>query len=262
VATTPADARAALQAAAWRRRTGFESPEALVDRAVEALVAGLDSPALAELAGADPREAREVHDLFVEALGEQGLDWPDEPTALWHLARLTAQQIVDGELDPGAGARWLWWHAAHDLEPEGDLRVFIALASDLDDHPGLRDELHEEIVRAAADLLSRDRMRRWLCVRADAEHPLTLRTTGGTDPPVDPDDLPVPPTTRAQVAAWSHRWREVLAGGGFASPAAAERFVAEGADLVEALRQTLGPGWQVEYHPEPTRPPGVRLRMT
>lgn len=279
VATDPDEARVAVQAAAWRRRVGVESPEGLVDVAVSALVAGLDSPALAELAGADPREAHDVHDLFVEALGQLGLAWPDERTALWQVVRSTARQIVDGEVDPYDGAGWIWRHAAHVLEPEGDLRVFVGRASEYaelpadgaplplawprsaaDDLPGYRDRLRREIVRAAEDLLARAEPRRWLRLSADAGHPLSLTTQHGTLPPVDPTGLPVPADVVAQVDAWRLAWRAVEGRGGFDSREHAVRFVEEGRALAASLQEALGDTWVVEHWPEPTAPPGLRLR--
>lgn len=279
VATNQDEARVAVQAAAWRRRVGVESPEGLVDVAVEALVAGLDSPALAELAGADPRDAHDVHGLFVTALGELGLAWPDERTALWQLVRSTARQIVDGEIDPYDGAAWIRWHAAHDLEPEGDLRVFTGLASTYEDLPaddaplpltwprsatddltGPRDRLRRDIVRAAEDLLARAELRRWLRLRADTDRPLSLSSAHGTPPPVDPTDLPVPANVAEQVDAWRLAWREVEGRGGFDSREHAGRFVEEGRALAAALQNALGDAWVVEYLPEPTAPPGLRVR--
>ena len=281
VATDPDEARAAVQAAAWRRRAGVESPEGLVDVAVSALVAGLDSPALAELAGADPREAHDVHDLFAEALGQLGLAWPDERTALWQVVRSTARQIVDGEVDPCDGAAWIWRHAGHDRALEGDLRVFIGLASEYeglpadgaplppgwprsaaDDLPGYRDRLRRETVRAAEDLLGRAEPRRWLRLSADADHPLSLSLPSqhGTLPPVDPTGLPVPAGVAEQVDAWRLAWRAVEGRGGFDSREHAVRFVEEGRALAASLQEALGDTWVVEHWPEPTAPPGLRLR--
>jgi hypothetical protein len=279
VATDQDEARAAVQAAAWRRRVGLESPEGLVDVAVSALVAGLDAPALAELAGADPREAHDVHDLFVEALGQLGLVWADERTALWQLVRSTARQIVDGEVDPYDGAGWIWRYAAYDLEPEGDLRVFIGLASayeDLpadgaplplgwprsaaDDLPGYRDRLRRDIVRAAEDLLARAEPRRWLRLSADADRPLSPSSAHGAPPPLGATDLPVLAGVAAQVDAWRLAWREVDSRGGFDSREHAVRFVEEGRTLAASLQDALGDTWVVEYWPEPTAAPGLRLR--
>jgi hypothetical protein len=201
-----------------------------------------------------------VHDLFVEVLGELGLDWPDDRTALWQMVRLTARQIVDGTLDPYAGASWIWWNAAHDLEPEGDLRVFIGLASSYEDLPAYRDQLRREMIHAAEDLLSRPELRPWLQLRADVDHPMRRSTTRGTGLPVDPRDLHLPARVVAQVDAWQRAWRDVESREGFDSPEHATRFVEDGRELAGAAEEALGDAWVVEYHPEPTEPPGVRLR--
>ncbi len=47
---------------------------------------------------------------------------------------------------------------------------------------------------------------------------------------------------------------------GFESVADAARFVNEGRDLVVRLQDELGESWRVEYHPEPTKSPGLRLQ--
>lgn len=255
----PADVRTALQRASWRLRLGLRPEDDLVALAVDALVAGLDGAALAELAGADALDSHDRRDMFVDVLGEQGLQWPDEQDALWGLLRHTAQEIVDGAGDPVEGARWLWSHASDRAEPEGDLRIFIGLVSELDDDPGHRDHYEREIIREAAALLERGRPRRWLRVKADTDHPLSVATTGG-QVPVDARGLRLPDGLCSQVFAWSREWQAVLSSGGFASASAAEAFVDAGGGIASSLQAALGETWRVEYYPEPIRPPGLRLR--
>ncbi|MEZ0447209.1 hypothetical protein [Cellulomonas sp. ICMP 17802] len=256
---SPSDeARSALQRASWQLRLLVEPEPDLVGLAVDALMAGLDGDALAELAGADPRRAQECRDLFAEVLNEQDLEWPEEQSAVWNLVRDTAQRIVDGDLDPVEGARWITRVAYHRAEPEGDLRIFVGMASEADD-PNSLDLYRPRIVHEAAALLERDMPRRWLRVQADAERPLSIATTRGAAP-LDHDDVDLPQNISSQVGSWAREWRDVLAAGGFASLAEAEGFVAAGSKLATSVEDRLGPGWRVEYYPEPIRPPGVRLR--
>lgn len=259
---SPAEARSALQIAAWRLCARLQHGQDLVALAVDALVAGLDGSALAELAGADARYAQDVRDLFADVVREQGLEWPDEQAALWQLVRHTARQIVDGVLDPEVGARWIWDEAAYRAEPEGDLRPFVGLASELDD-PSLdhRDQYHRLIVQEAAALLARGEPRRWLRLQVDTEQPLSVTTSNGSAPAVL-NDLGLSPALISRVSAWGAAWRDVLATGGFASLTEAEGFVEAGRELAEALQEALGRTWHVEYYPEATRPPGVHLRTT
>ncbi|GAA3850477.1 hypothetical protein [Streptomyces sedi] len=103
---TPSPPPAALRAfvdrvALWRIR--FAWSDELVAAACDALVAGLDSPALCRLAGLSRREVDyEIPLLIPEVLGELGLCAPQsdprtDAAALRALAALT----VRGELSPG-----------------------------------------------------------------------------------------------------------------------------------------------------------------
>ncbi len=243
----------------WRSRAGIRPEPDLVGLAVDGLVAGLGGSALAELAGADRRNSQDVRDLFEEVVLEQGLENPDEQTALWHLVRLTARQIVDGTIEPGRGAAWLWREAESRAEPEGDLRVFVALASELEDHPEHAQYYGTEIVREAAALLARAKPRQWLRVQAAPDRPLSRSTTGGYVP-IDVGVLHLPAELTADLDRWSAHWHEVQSARGFASIPDAERFVDRGRDLAQRVQTSLGETWHVEYYPEPIRPPGVWVR--
>lgn len=178
---------------------------------------------------------------------------------MWHLVRRTVGQIVDGTLEPGRGAAWLWHEASHRAEPEGDLRIFIGLASELEDHPEHAEHYRREIVREAAALLARTEPRQWLRLQAAPDRPLSRSTTQG-QAPVDVAGLHLPVELTADLTGWSARWREVQAAGGLESITDAERFVNAGRDLAERLQTSLGEAWHVEYYPEPIRLPGVWVR--
>jgi hypothetical protein len=133
---------------------GSLASEDLPEIATEALVRGLDSPALRILAGQSRDDVRDSADLFRVALDELGIDPPDADSAQWHLARRTAGDIVAGRIRPARGATELWL-AYLKVRDNGDLRVFVGLASMLDDHPEDAERIEAAIVAAARELLAR-----------------------------------------------------------------------------------------------------------
>jgi len=112
---------------------GLIPSEALPQIAADALAAGLDSPALRELAG----ELRPTLDasgrLFEEILDEFGVGIPDRSRAGLILARAYAAQITNGSLSPYEGARQIW---NIQLDVEGlmqELGPFVYWASEWQD---------------------------------------------------------------------------------------------------------------------------------
>ncbi len=261
VSVPAAEARLALKVAFWRGVIGQLPAEDLVDLAVEALVAGLEGAALEALAGASLRDSRALWDLWQEVVAEQGFESVDDQAALWGLVRHTALQVVNGSLDPNLAAAWLWRSASWRLEPEGDLRVFVGLASVVEDHPELQGSLAAKVVEECRSLLARPGPRRWLRLQASQHSLLSLSTNMGPLP-LAIAELGLPEDLRARLGDWQLQWRATVDAGGFASADAAERFVAAGAGLATALQYFLGPSWNVEYYPEATRPPGLQLRPT
>ena len=83
-----------LQVAAWQWIVGIQPAERLPDVATDALVEGLDSPSLRELAGASGDDYWLIKGLFERTINELGLDLPDEQTSLWRLAQHKAGEIV------------------------------------------------------------------------------------------------------------------------------------------------------------------------
>ncbi len=153
MAQTVEEARAALQVASWRDEIGELPSEDLVGLALDAVVAGMDGPQLVELAGANSWDPRDLRDLWRGVLAEQGIDFVGEQVALWHLVRQTANRVVGGAVDPIAGAEWMW-SASHRMEPEGDLRVFMGLASQAEDHPEHQQDIADEVVTECRSLLT------------------------------------------------------------------------------------------------------------
>jgi hypothetical protein len=78
--------------------------------------------------------------------------------ALWNLVGWTARRMVAGETPPVEGARWIWFEASDRVQEQGDLRVFIGLASAWDDYFEGRPAIEQHIVEAAAEL-NRERRR-------------------------------------------------------------------------------------------------------
>lgn len=259
MALTVEEARATLQVASWRDEIGEQPSEDLVGLALDAVIAGMDGPQLVELAGADSWDPRDLRDLWQAVLGEQGIERAGEQIALWQLVRHTASEVVGRAVDPIAAARWMWRSASLRMEPEGDLRIFIGLASDADDYPEQRQTIADAVVTECRVLLERQRPRRWLRLQAADDGVLSLATTSDQSR-CGLDELPIPDDLATRLVAWQRQWMEVMGKGGFASTRAAEEFVAAGRALGDALQEVLGADWHVEYYPEPIRPPGVRLR--
>jgi hypothetical protein len=91
----------------WQQ--GVITSEHLVDTATQALVDGLDSPSLRELAGVRAADAPyDAPELAVRALEELGLKPSDEHRARQTLACGLARRVVHGEDDEFRGAAQLW----------------------------------------------------------------------------------------------------------------------------------------------------------
>ncbi|MFI6355475.1 hypothetical protein ACIBJF_23040, partial [Streptomyces sp. NPDC050743] len=112
----------------------------LIQAGLDALLAGVDTPSIALLAGLGRREEPEAPDLFDQVLEELSLHFetPADPTAAsWALIYWLAEQIVDGSLDPATGADQIWLEMLTELDlrwpyPE-ELHPIALCASDLED---------------------------------------------------------------------------------------------------------------------------------
>jgi hypothetical protein len=252
-----------LEVAAWQMAAGRLASDDLPEVATDALVRGLDSPALRVLAGQARWGVRDSSDLFRVVLDELGIELPDADRAQWYLARRTAREIVAGRISAACGADELWL-AYQKMRDNGDLRIFVCLASTLDDHPEAAEQIEAAIVAAARELLDRPAPRRWIkLMAARGRSPLT-QTTGPDNIEVDPWALPLSDGLRSDLAQWSAYFEATLSGwpaaGGFDAERDAERFVAAGRQLTWQLQEELGASYHVEYRPEPTRPSGAKLR--
>jgi hypothetical protein len=238
-----------------RLAIGEQSSEELPMLAAEALARGIDSPSLREAAGVPNSEVREARDLFVVALSELGIAVPNVDDALWRLVRHVATQIVDGRIAPYEGASWIWHHAYHRVEREGDLRVFVGLASEWDDQPNARPNYERQIIDEAEIVLARPEPRRWVKVMAvrgawPVWQPNPLRE-------MRTSELPITDSLSADLARWAAEFDnatvEMNSGpSGFKTGTDAVRFGERGRTLARHLQVELGEHWHVEYMPTPT----------
>ncbi|MFK0254979.1 hypothetical protein [Streptomyces sp. NPDC090445] len=106
----------------------------LIQAGLDALLAGVESPSLALLAGLTRSEEPEAQELFDRVLEELGLvvEVPgDERAAAWAKAYWLAGRIVDGSLDPAVGTDRIWVETAWDLNRPEELREVVECAQTL-----------------------------------------------------------------------------------------------------------------------------------
>jgi hypothetical protein len=99
----------------------------LIKLALDAVVAGIDSPALVLLAGLSRKEEPEAHELFALACDELGLApaLPADPSAArWELIHRVSELIVAGQLAPEDGA-WLIWQSWDEFWPSSDYPALL-----------------------------------------------------------------------------------------------------------------------------------------
>ncbi|WP_413812579.1 hypothetical protein [Streptomyces sp. OE57] len=141
---------------------GHIGSDRLIRAGLDALTAGVDSPALAILAGLLRSEESEAPELFDQVLEELGLLFrppDDRQAAKWAMAYWLAEQIADGSLDPAAGVRLICAGVAYDLGYPEELETLVHCAYSLDGWEetwGVSvEELNREMIEAAKYLLSR-----------------------------------------------------------------------------------------------------------
>lgn len=256
-----------LEAAGLRLVLGEQRTDELPYIAAEALATGHDSPWLRRAAGADAGDGEDAREWFGWALEELGYDCEvDEQQALWRIIRDIASRVVDGDLSPSTGANNIW-RLSRRVQSEGDLRIFIGLASELEDHPDSWPLRHEQIRHEAGALLERSSPRTWVLLKADAGigwplwQPEPRRV-------LNPDALEVSNLLRADLARWLETFEEnverAIARGRervwgksvFPDRTQATAFVEHGRELAAQLQNELGAHFVVEYYPEPVDPVG------
>lgn len=128
----------------------------LIQAGLDALIAGVDSPSLAMLAGLLRSEEPEAPQLFDQVLDELGLLFhaPSDPRAAkWAMAYWIAGQIADGSLHPAVGTHHICADIDYDLGHPGELEPLVRCAHFLagwEESWGVSiEELNREAVAAA-----------------------------------------------------------------------------------------------------------------
>ncbi|MFC6987063.1 hypothetical protein [Streptomyces cirratus] len=134
----------------------------LIQAGLDALIAGVESPSLAMLAGLLRSEEPDAPALFDQVLEELGLLFhpPADPRAAkWAMADWVAGQIADRTLDPALGTWLIWANIAEDLGYPEELEPLVHCAHNLDgweESWGVSlDELNREAVEAAKHFLNK-----------------------------------------------------------------------------------------------------------
>ncbi|MEU8683465.1 hypothetical protein [Streptomyces sp. NPDC048611] len=134
----------------------------LIQAGLDALIAGVESPSLAMLAGLLRSEEPEAPALFDQVLEELGLLFhpPTDPRAAkWAMAYWVAGQIADGSLNPAVGTHLIWADVAYHLGYPEELEPLVHCARNLDgweESWGVSvEELDESAVEAAKQFLSK-----------------------------------------------------------------------------------------------------------
>ncbi|MFC8263987.1 hypothetical protein ACFUNF_41955 [Streptomyces sp. NPDC057291] len=147
------------RARAFGRHVGSDQ---LIQAGLDALIAGVESPSLAMLAGLLRSEEPEAPALFDQVLEELGLLFhppADHRAAKWAMAYWVAGQIADGSLDPAAGTHLIWADIAYDLGCPDELEPLVHCAHNLDgweESWGVSvEELNGEAVEAAKQFLNK-----------------------------------------------------------------------------------------------------------
>ncbi len=132
--------------------------------ACDALVAGLDTPTLRELAGVTQREAHnslvDCRALLLRALEELGLDPIPEDEARRQLAQLVSHDILDRRIDPFDGARRIGYELFLEFQyPDVENQISCSwrgLDSEAECYPEGRLALAEQVRHIARIILSQE----------------------------------------------------------------------------------------------------------
>ncbi|GAA4261878.1 hypothetical protein GCM10022255_096300 [Dactylosporangium darangshiense] len=133
--------------------TADELPaEELPRVATEALVRGISSPSLQQLAGLPSGDVRDTADLFQQALDELGISRTAPEDAHWTFVLRYASDAVDGRADPVHAADMLCRHAQSIGFPPR-LKVFELLIDTWKGPPNSRRAVEHDLRREAHRLL-------------------------------------------------------------------------------------------------------------
>jgi hypothetical protein len=252
-----------LQLLSLRLTVGDLPSERLPDVATGLLVDGHDSPTLREAAGVSPRDTDKARALFRTALGELGCEELTEAESWWRLAKHEARRIVDGDTTPIEGCTQLA-RIERQLNGNGDLFVFIGYESCWDDD-GDKAEYANDIVKAAAELLTLEHPRRWIRLFPRSLGPFfgQYKFVNGSDVwwDLDDEEVPISKGVHEHIRQWAQTVEHDLDQHGsprFETTARAEQFNEQGNALTADVQDELGPTWVVSFYPAITMPNGVR----
>ena len=144
-----------LRMAAIYERLGHRvGSDQLIKIALDAVLVGIDSPALVLLAGLGRKEEPDAHELFALACDELGLTptLPADPaTARWELTRWLCELMVAGQLDAEHGGRLIWLGVWPDWNDYAILRPLVTAVIQWEDYP---DETYlQQIIDGAGQIL-------------------------------------------------------------------------------------------------------------
>ena len=132
---------------------GFVGADAMPPEATRALLEGIDSPSVRQLAGMDRADSEDVRATFRAALRELAIETPSLREAAILLATEAARRITQGTLPPYEGAKEIWHIVTSSGEHLPELDAFIYAADEWEERPKARKHFEAGIVAAARDLV-------------------------------------------------------------------------------------------------------------
>ena len=132
---------------------GFVGPGAMPSEATRALVEGIDSPSVRQLAGMDGADSDDMRAMFRAALRELAIEYPSPREAAILLATEVARRITQGTVSPYEGASEIWGIVRSSSEHLPELDTFVYGASEWEERPKARKRFAAGVVAAAHDLV-------------------------------------------------------------------------------------------------------------
>jgi len=139
-----------------RHVLGFLAVEELPRIALDAILAGYDSPSLRQLAGTSEHDKEEANRLFAKSIRELGFQVPPASEAGLTLARNTAREVLSGAITPYDGAKLIWDRVYTRLPELKQLRLFVGLASEYEDDIKHRGEYDRQIIEECRSLVGQE----------------------------------------------------------------------------------------------------------
>jgi len=143
-----------LESAVAHYILGDIRPEDLPALAERAVIAGFESPAMAELAYSLNKENEFIEKKFFNALEELKIKKPSRIEAGLAVAREIAISIVEERINPYEGARRIWWDVYVKIPQLKQLIPFVGMASEFEDDNNHKDDYSKMILREARKLIA------------------------------------------------------------------------------------------------------------